>query len=214
MSNSETPSLLKRMWQNLTHSGSSQPITIVSGLPRSGTSMMMKMLEAGGIPPLVDNIRTADIDNPNGYFEFERVKKLPAGDTAWLSDARGKVVKVIATLLVHLPAGYDYQVIFMQRAMPEVIASQRKMLERRGEEANNISDEMLTGLFTQHLTEVNRWIENQPSVHRLDVSYNALLDAPQSLIEQLDQFVAQPLNRKAMAAIIDPALYRQRKNNS
>jgi hypothetical protein len=204
--------MLKRLWQQVNNTPTSQPITVVSGLPRSGTSMMMKMLETGGLSPLVDNIRTADIDNPNGYYEFERVKKLPAGDTAWLPEAQGKVVKVIATLLVYLPAGYDYRVIFMQRAMPEVIASQRKMLERRGESADDLTDEMLTGLFTKHLADVDRWIASQSTVNRLDISYNTLLHEPLSLIERLNQFVAQPLNTEMMATVIDPALYRQRKN--
>ena len=114
--------------------GKSQPIVIVSGLPRSGTSMMMKMLEAGGIPLLTDSIRQADEDNPKGYYEFERAKKLPDGDTAWLKEARGKAVKIIAALLMELPQGYTYQVLFMHRNIQEVLASQSKMLARRGEE--------------------------------------------------------------------------------
>ncbi|HZD55295.1 MAG TPA: hypothetical protein VE136_01120, partial [Anaerolineales bacterium] len=99
-------------------------MTIVSGLPRSGTSMMMKMLEAGGVPPLTDEIRTADRDNPKGYYEFERVKKMPDGDKAWMVEARGKSVKVISALLEHLPPQYDYKVIFMRRDMNEILASQ------------------------------------------------------------------------------------------
>jgi hypothetical protein len=108
-------------------------IVVVSGLPRSGTSMMMKMLEAGGIPVLTDYEREADEDNPKGYFEFERVKNLKDGDDAWLPQAKGKVVKVIAALLTDLPSSYEYEVIFMRRAMPEILASQRQMLIRRGE---------------------------------------------------------------------------------
>ena len=104
------------------------PITVVSGLPRSGTSMMMKMLEAGGVPLIIDNLRTSDEDNPAGYYEFEPVKKLGKGDSGWLADAQGKAVKVIAALLVHLPAAYTYQIIFMHREMSEILASQRKML--------------------------------------------------------------------------------------
>ena len=111
-----------------------QTITIVSGLPRSGTSMMMKMLEAGGIPPLTDEIRTADTDNPKGYYEFERVKKMDKGDTAWLENAQGKSVKVISALLKHLPSDYRYRVIFMRRDMSEILASQKKMLDHRGED--------------------------------------------------------------------------------
>ena len=100
-----------------------KPITIVSGLPRSGTSMMMKMLEAGGIPIVQDGIRTANTDNPKGYYEFERVKQLPKGDTAWLADSHGKAVKIISALLKHLPSDYEYKVLFMRRDLDEVTAS-------------------------------------------------------------------------------------------
>src|SRR5512147_2016070 len=145
-------------------------VTIVSGLPRSGTSMMMKLLEAGGLPPLTDNLRTADEDNPKGYYEFERVKQLPKGDVAWLPEAQGKVVKVIAALLPYLPAEYTYRVVFMQRAMPEVLASQRQMLIRRGEDPNKIPDEVMANLFQKHLKQVDTWIASQSNVRRLDVS--------------------------------------------
>ena len=114
--------------------GRGEPIVVVSGLPRSGTSMMMKMLEAGGIPPVTDELRTADDDNPKGYYEFERVKQMDKGDTAWVADAQGKVVKVISALLKHLPSSHNYQVIFLRRHMSEILASQRKMLIRRGED--------------------------------------------------------------------------------
>ena len=93
---------MKSLFQILTRSGDDQFITIVSGLPRSGTSMMMKMVDAGGIPPLTDELRVADEDNPKGYYEFERVKQMDKGDTAWVPDARGKAVKVISALLKHL----------------------------------------------------------------------------------------------------------------
>src|SRR5687768_1736541 len=110
-------------------------ITVVSGLPRSGTSMMMKMLEAGGLEPVVDHVRKPDEDNPKGYYEFERVKALE-NDREWLPEAKGKFVKVISMLLRHLPADHRFKVIFMQRNMPEVLASQKKMLVRRGEDPN------------------------------------------------------------------------------
>jgi hypothetical protein len=186
-------------------------ITIVSGLPRSGTSMMMKVLEAGGLPPLTDNIRAADEDNPKGYYEFERVKQLPKGDVAWLPDAQGKVVKVIAALLPQLPGGYHYRVIFMQRAMPEVLASQRQMLIRRGEDPNKIPDEVLAKLFEKHLRQVDEWISQQPHVERLDVNYNEMLKDPQPFIDQVDAFLRNQLDKTRMAAVIDPSLHRQRK---
>ena len=186
-------------------------ITVVSGLPRSGTSMMMKMLEAGGLPPLTDNLRTADEDNPKGYYEFERVKQLPKGDVAWLPDAQGKVVKVIAALLPYLPGGYHYRVVFIQRAMPEVLASQKQMLIRRGEDPNKIPDDVLAKLFEKHLKQVNDWVSQQPNVERLDVNYNEMLKNPQPFIAQIDAFLGHQLDKAKMAAVVDPSLHRQRK---
>ncbi len=195
----------------MTDQALNQMVTIVSGLPRSGTSMMMKMLEAGGLPPLTDHIRTADEDNPKGYYEFERVKQLPKGDVAWLPDAQGKVVKVIAALLPSLPGGYDYRVIFMQRAMPEVLASQRQMLIRRGEDPDKIPDAVMAQLFEKHLRQVDDWIKQQPNVGRLDVNYNEMLKNPQPFVEQVDAFLGHQLDRAKMAAVVDPSLHRQRK---
>ncbi len=186
-------------------------IVIVSGLPRSGTSMMMKMLEAGGLLPLTDNLRTADEDNPKGYYEFERVKQLPKGDFAWLPDAQGKVVKVIAALLPYLPPDYSYRVIFMQRAMPEVLASQRQMLVRRGEDPNKIGDDVMARLYEKHLKQVDSWIAGQANVHRLDVNYNEMLTDAQPIVTQLNQFLDGQLNVEQMAQVVDPKLHRQRK---
>ena len=190
----------------------SQIVTVVSGLPRSGTSMMMKMLEAGGLPPVTDNIRTADEDNPKGYYEFERVKKLPQGDVAWLPDAQGKVVKVIAALLPHLPGGYEYRVIFMQREMSEVLASQKQMLIRRGEDPNKIPDDVIAKLFEKHLRQVNDWVNQQPNVQRLDVNYNEMLKNPLPFIEQINAFLDNQLDAAKMATVVDPSLHRQRKD--
>ena len=191
--------------------GSNLVITVVSGLPRSGTSMMMKMLEAGGLPPLTDNLRTADEDNPKGYYEFERVKQLPKGDVAWLPDAQGKVVKVIAALLPSLPGGYHYRVIFMQRAMPEVLASQRQMLVRRGEDPDKIPDEVMANLFQKHLKQVDTWMSGQSNVQRLDVNYNEMLKNPAPFIAQVNQFLGGQLDVPQMAQVVDPSLHRQRK---
>ena len=190
-----------------------QIITVVSGLPRSGTSMMMKMLEAGGLPPLTDNVRTADEDNPKGYYEFERVKQLPKGDVAWLPDAQGKVVKVIAALLPSLPGGYQYRVVFMQRAMSEVLASQRQMLIRRGEDPNKIPDDVIANLFEKHLKQVNEWVSQQTNVARLDVNYNEMLKNPQPFIEQINAFFGNQLDAAKMAVVVDPSLHRQRKES-
>ncbi len=187
------------------------PIVLVSGLPRSGTSLMMKMLEAGGIPPMADHIRSADEDNPKGYYEFERAKKLREGDTSWLPQARGKVVKTISALLEHLPPDYEYRVIFMRRAMPEILASQRKMLVNRGENPDKVDDAEMTRIFDAHLAKVTGWLETRRNFKVLYVSYNDLVADPTGDIDRIDTFLDGRLDRAAMAAVVDPELYRQRK---
>lgn len=190
--------------------GAKPTVYVVSGLPRSGTSMMMKMLEAGGLETLTDGLREANVDNPKGYYEFERVKKLPEGDVAWLPDAAGKVVKVISVLLLHLPVGYHYRVLFMRRKMPEILASQKKMLVRRGEDPDKISDEAMAAHFTNHLKQVYEWLDGQRHVAYLDVDYNALLAAPEPELRKIVAFLKVPLDIEPMAAVADPNLYRQR----
>jgi len=185
-------------------------ITVVSGLPRSGTSMMMKMLEAGGVPPLTDAIRTADDDNPKGYYEFERVKKMDKGDVAWLPEAEGKVVKVISALLKHLPPEYEYRVIFQQRHMPEILASQRKMLARRGENADKMDDAQMAALFAKHLRSVEAWLAEQPNFSTLYVHYSEVLANPLPHAEKINAFLGGGLNVAAMAMVVDPDLYRNR----
>jgi hypothetical protein len=185
-------------------------ITIVSGLPRSGTSMMMKMLEAGGIEVLTDKIRGADEDNPKGYYEFERVKKVK-DDQAWLEDARGKVVKVISALLEDLPPGYDYKVIFMRRKHEEILVSQKQMLIRRGEPSDRVSDERLLQLFQKHLRQVTVWLDEQPNFAVIYVDYNEILDDPAVHVNRINQFLGNTLDVEKMVGVIDKSLYRQRQ---
>lgn len=185
-------------------------ITVVSGLPRSGTSMMMKVLDAGGIPPVQDGIRAADEDNPQGYYEFERVKRLDKGDTAWLAEAQGKAVKVISALLKHLPPTYTYRVIFVRRNMAEVLASQRKMLIHRGEDPGQVDDVQMSRLFARHLAEVEAWLAQQHNMRVLYVQYAEALANPQGCAAQINTFCGGGLNERAMALAIDPQLYRNR----
>ena len=187
-----------------------QPVVVVSGLPRSGTSMMMKMLEAGGIAPLTDEIREADSDNPKGYYEFERVKKLDKGDTAWLSGAQDKAVKVIATLLRHLPADHKYKVIFMRRSLEETLRSQKQMLVHRGESTDKISDEEMTTLFCRHLIQIEAWIDEQPYIEAMYVSYNDILQRPVQEAQRVNRFLGNHLDVERMAGVVDSNLYRQR----
>ena len=186
-------------------------IVVVSGLPRSGTSMMMGILEAGGLTLLKDGIREVDDDNPKGYYEFERVKKLREGDLEWLPDARGKAVKIISYLLLNLPDTYSYHVIFMQRKLAEVMASQRKMLIRRGEDPNKVSEGELGGILENHLRQVDDWIEGQSNVERMDVDYNRMVMSPEEDIQRINLFLGGSLDVDKMAQVIDPSLYRQRK---
>lgn len=203
--------IMKGLFRKLFSSSSQEYVTIVSGLPRSGTSMMMKMLEAGGIPPMTDEIRTADKDNPKGYYEFERVKRLDKGDTSWVKDAQGKVVKVISALLKHLPSEYEYRVIFMRRSMPEILASQRKMLVHRGENADDMDDKKMAALFDKHLQSVLEWMQTQPNVSALHVHYGDMLADPLPQIERIVQFLDRDLDVEKMMDVVDPDLYRNRK---
>jgi len=192
---------------------SPSPVVVVSGLPRSGTSMMMKLLEAGGLAVVTDGERVADADNPKGYYEFERVKQLDKGDVAWVAEAQGKVVKVISALLEHLPAGYEYRVLFMHRAMPEVLASQRKMLQRRGEDPDKISDAELSSLLTRHVDRVRAWLNRQPHFQTLDIDYNAMLADPRPFVRQINAFLGGNLAEGAMLGAVDPQLYRNRSES-
>lgn len=188
----------------------SQPVIVVSGLPRSGTSMMMKMLEAGGLPILTDQVRAADEDNPKGYYEFERVKQLDKGDHAWLPEAQGKAVKVISALLEHLPPDYTYRVLFVERRMEEVLASQKKMLARRGEPTDRVSDEEMARLFAKHVQKVKLWLSAQPNFSVLYVDYNRMLADPWPYVRQINQFLGGRLDEARMVEVVDPALYRNR----
>ena len=187
------------------------PIVVVSGLPRSGTSMLMRMLSAGGLELLVDGIRTADDDNPNGYFELERVKDLDKpGDTSWLSEARGKGVKVISALLPHLPAIYDYKILFLRRSLPEVLASQRKMLERRGEAADADGDEDLAAHFTAHLRRIEAQLAARSHCDVLYVDHRRAVADPAAVAAEVGAFVGGDLDVTAMAGAVDARLYRNR----
>lgn len=183
-------------------------IAIVSGLPRSGTSLMMRMLEAGGVPPVSDGERAADEDNPRGYYEFEPVKKL-AHDDAWVDDALGKAVKVISALLPKLPDRHRYKVVFMRRDLDEILASQSRMLERRGEPQGD--EALLRRAFIKHVEATERMLAESEHFDVLYVSYARLVTAPDRQLDRLAAFFGGTLDRAAMAGVIEPALYRNRK---
>ena len=206
-------SLLKRIFGLAPQPGTRGPrdmITVVSGLPRSGTSMAMKMLDAGGLEPLTDNLRTADNDNPKGYYEFERVKSLDKGDTAWVPEARGKVVKVISALLRYLPPDQHYKVIFMQRRLKENVASQKKMLVNRGEATDTVTDEELMVLLEKHLKTVYAWLNSQPNVDVLYLKYHEVVENPREQARIINAFLGGILDEDKMAHVADEKLYRNR----
>ena len=184
-------------------------ITIVSGLPRSGTSMMMKVLEAGGMEIVTDNLRVADEDNPKGYYELEDVKALKDGDDSWILDAPGKAVKVISSLLEFLPSDYKYKIVFMRREIAEILASQKQMLIRRGENSDG-NDQEMAEMFQEHLKRVRVWLANQPNMDVLYVDYNALMADPDPEIKAVTEFLGITNNLEAMLAVPDKKLYRQK----
>ncbi|MEZ5420759.1 MAG: hypothetical protein R2708_25915, partial [Vicinamibacterales bacterium] len=189
------------------------PIVVVSGLPRSGTSMMMRMLDAGGVRPLADGVRAADVSNPAGYFEYEPVKDLAAarGDVAWLPAARGKAVKIVSFLLTWLPEDHNYQVIFMQRDLDEVVASQQQMLVRRGEAAGPAEDGARSQLVLDgHLRQVERFMAARPCFDVLYVPYREAVTAPEATAAAVAHFLGRRLDTAAMARAVDASLYRNR----
>ncbi len=185
-------------------------IVVVSGLPRSGTSMMMRMLDAGGLPIMTDGLRTADEDNPKGYYEHERVKDLEKDpDSSWVREARGKVLKVISHLLKELPDENYYRVILMRRDLSEVVASQNKMLVRRGEE-NPIEDERVTDLYGKHIIHTKVMCRERPNFELLEVRYTDALDDPAAFAATVNRFLGDRLDLEEMKGAVDPSLWHNR----
>lgn len=189
-----------------------EPIIVVSGLPRSGTSMMMKMLGAADLEIVTDEVRVADEDNPKGYFELERIKELDKGDDkSWLAEHRGKVLKIISFLLKDLPDTFYYKVIFMRRDLEEVIASQNKMLVRRGEQADGSDDEKMIRLYGNHLRKVEVMLSEQPNFELLDVHYREAVENPREHASRVCKFLGLPDRANEMAGAVDRQLYRNRR---
>jgi len=184
-------------------------ITIVSGVPRSGTSMMMRVLEAGGLPPLTDHARAADSDNPNGYYELEAVKRTRS-DASWLERAPGHAVKMVHLLLNDLPLDRLYRVIMLRRNIAEVVASQQAMLARRGEAAGPIAPRRLGEIMEAQRRDVLAYLRSKPCFEVFEADYNALLAEPKMNVDALAEFLGLGLDRKAMTGVIDPAMRRQR----
>jgi hypothetical protein len=183
-------------------------ITIVSGLPRSGTSVMMQMLDNGGVEVVTDRIRTADTDNPRGYYEFEIVKKIKT-DVSWLPATRGKAFKMVSQLLYDLPPGETYRVIFMERNLEEMLDSQEKMLIRLNRPVP--PRDQIKHAFTLHLQKLHQWLKEQKNIKTLCVSYNDIMEQPQGPAERVCDFLQGRLKVAEMVKAVDTSLYRNRK---
>jgi len=187
-------------------------IVVVSGLPRSGTSMMMRMLDTAGLPILTDNERSADEDNPKGYFEFEPVKDMDrTDDLSWLEQARGKEVKIVSPLLRYLPTqGHRYKVLFMRRHLKEILASQAKMLRRRNEPHDPAGDDALFAYYVKHIDEVMDYLAETPCFRTEYFFFREMMGEPAEQARRVGEFLGLPLDVQAMAGAVDSRLYRNR----
>ena len=188
-------------------------VIVVSGLPRSGTSMMMKMLDASALSIMSDNERAADEDNPKGYFEYARVKDLKdEADKSWVREARGQVLKVISHLLESLPDENFYRVILMRRDFDEIIASQNKMLERRGEESQ-VADSTVKEAYIRHLVDIRYMVRRRPNFEMIEVQFMQAMEAPRIFATDVNKFLGGNLDVESMMAVVDLELYRNRKRD-
>ena len=188
-------------------------VIVVSGLPRSGTSMMMKMLDASALSIMSDNERAADEDNPKGYFEYARVKDLKdEADKSWVREARGQVLKVISHLLETLPDENFYRVILVRRDFDEIIASQNKMLERRGEE-NQVADSTVKEAYIRHLVDIRYMVRRRPNFEMIEVQFMQAMEAPRIFATDVNKFLGGNLDVESMMAVVDLELYRNRKRD-
>ena len=188
-------------------------VTVVTGVPRSGTSLVMQMLAAGGIEPLTDGMRPPDADNPRGYFELEAVKRTRR-DAGWVAEAVGRSVKVIHALVTALPADRAYRLIWVHRPLEEVVASQRAMLVRRGAGDDVLAPERLVEIFRAQVQEAERWVAAQPGFASLAIDYHAVLDDPRAAAQSIDRFLGGGLDCEAMAGVVDAGLHHQRSSKT
>lgn len=173
--------------------------------------MLMHMLSAAGVPLVVDGVRAADEDNPQGYYEFTPVKALDEpGDKEWIAEARGKAIKIVSFFLPQLPEAYQYKILFIKRSLPEVLASQKKMLQRRGEAAGDLSDDQMAGIFAAHLTKVQNLLARRVNCDVLYVEHREAINAPAHVAAAINDFLGGQLDTAAMTAVVDNRLHRNR----
>jgi hypothetical protein len=191
-----------------------EPLVVVSGLPRSGTSMMMKMLEAGGVPIMTDSERVADIDNPKGYFEFERIKNLEKEtDKSYVRQGRGQALKVISFLIKDLPDDNDYRVIFMRRDLGEVITSQNKMIDRLGTTDASAAEEAMKEAYRNDIVRTRLMCKARPNFELIEVHYKATVEDAPGTASKVNAFLGGQLDEDAMRAAVDGSLYRNRSTS-
>jgi hypothetical protein len=198
--------------QKLRRRDPGEPIVIVSGLPRSGTSMMMKMLQAGGMEIMTDGGRGADIDNPKGYFEYERTKDLEKEtDKSYISEGRGKALKVISFLVKDLPDDNDYKVIFMRRDLDEVLASQDKMIQRLGTRDSTADAEAMKEAYRNDIVRARLLCKKRPNFELIEVNYRSTIEDPAGTAREVNAFLGHRLDEEAMREAVDESLYRNRR---
>jgi len=187
------------------------PIVLVTGLPRSGTSLMMQLLAAAGFPILKDDIRAADTHNPRGYFEYTPVKRLHL-DNSWLPTAAGKAVKVVSPLLGFLPTNLAYRAILVERSLTEVVDSQAEMLRCSRKELTLPPGRLKQALKEQQEVALARFSQN-PQASLLRVCFRDVFDRPEKVMTEIFKFVGYPMPRlESLVDVVDSRLYRNRSN--
>jgi len=203
--------MFESVWRKLRRRDVGESIVVVSGLPRSGTSMMMKMLEAGGVEIMTDGERNADVDNPKGYFEYERVKDLEKEtDKSYLSEGRGKALKVISFLIKDLPDDNDYRVIFMRRNLDEVLKSQDKMIQRLGTDDAKVDDEAMKEAYRNHIVSTRLLCKKRPNFELIEIRYRATVEDSAETARRVNDFLGGRFDEAAMREAVDASLYRNR----
>jgi hypothetical protein len=205
---------MKKLISRLKKIRHGNPVIVVSGLPRSGTSMVMQMIQAGGVEAATDGVREGDEDNPRGYFEIEKIKHLAEeSDKSWLKEYRGRAVKVISFLLRELPRSLSYRVVFVTRDLDEILLSQKKMLRRRGEADDGLGDHRLRMSFTSHLRQVRFFLDRAPNFETLYLEHRDIIRRPVEAAARMNAFLGGELDEAAMAAAVDDTLYRNRRED-
>ncbi len=203
---------MERLGEKLNSLLAGAPVIVVSGIPRSGTSMVMQMLEAGGVACVTDNVRQSDGDNPRGYYEDERVKHLGRDSgTSWLRGCRGRAVKVISHLLPRLPLLFRYRVVFIERDLDDVMKSQRRMLRHLGEPSGDADDRVVREKFLRHLGFIRDYLDAAPGFETLYLNYGEVVRTPREAARRLNLFLGGSLDVDAMSAAVDGSLSRARK---